>query len=188
MPWKGAPATVSMRPASRFEETCGSTVPMPSPGKRSLRVCASTGQTRGHDHVDAFDQGTEGRVEAIAWLRQGDADFGEDAAGVAGEYQDAVAHEYRLLDIVGDEDHALDRHAAFGPQIQEVRTQGLRCQHIEGRERLVHQQDIRMHDQCAREAHALPHTAGELARIGGFEAIESDQIDGCQGAAPDLRR
>ena len=37
-----------------------------------------------------------------------------------------------------------------------------------------------MHDQCAREADALAHAAGELARVGGFEAVQADQVDGRQ--------
>ena len=44
-----------------------------------------------------------------------------------------------------------------------------------------------MHDQRAGEAHALPHAAGELARIGRLETVESDQIDRREGALADLR-
>src|SRR5262249_41162950 len=40
----------------------------------------------------------------------------------------------------------------------------------------------------AREADALAHAAGELARVSRLEAIEPDQIDGRQRAPAPLRR
>ena len=55
---------------------------------------------------------------------------------------------------------ALDGHAAFGPQIQEVGAQGFGRQHIERRERLVHQQNIR----DARPARAQSRRAGACRR------------------------
>ena len=58
--------------------------------------------TRGHLHVDTFHQLTKTRVEAIARLRQRDLDFAQDPAGVAAEYQDAVAHQDRLFDVMRD--------------------------------------------------------------------------------------
>ena len=84
----------------------------------------------------------------------------EDAAGIAAEHQDAVAHQHRLLDVVRDQDHALDRHAALGPQIEEVGAQRLGGQHVERRERLVHQQDVR----DARPARARSRRAGACRR------------------------
>ena len=45
-----------------------------------------------------------------------------------------------------------------------------------------------MNDQRAREADPLAHAAGQLARIGGFEPVEADQVDGRQRALADLRR
>ena len=72
------------------------------------------------------------------------------------------------------------------PQIQEIGAQRLRGQHVERRERLVHEQDIRMHDQRAREAHPLAHAAGQLARIGRLEAVQTDQVDGRERTLADL--
>ena len=38
------------------------------------------------------------------------------------------------------------------------------------------------------EAHALPHAAGQFLRIGGFEPVEADEVDGGKRAfAPFLR-
>ena len=101
----------------------------------------------------------------MAWLRQLHRDIAQDPAGVAAEDEDPVAHQHGLFDVVRDENHGFDRHLAFGPQIEEVRAQGFGGQDIERRERLVHQENGRMHDQCAREPDALAHATGELARI-----------------------
>ena len=144
-------------------------------------------RTRGHLDIDPLDQLTERRLEPVARLRQVDLDLGDDPTGVGREHQDAVAHEHRLLDVVRDQDHALDRELTLAPEIEKVGAQGLRRQHVERRERLVHQQDVRMDDERAGEADALPHATRELPRIGGLEAVEPDQVDRGERAAPDLR-
>ena len=125
-------------------------------------------------------------IEAVAGLRQRHLDLAQDAARIAAEHQDPVAHQHRLLDVVGDQNDALDGHAPFGPQVQEIGAQSLRSQHVERGERLVHEQDIRVHDQRTREAHPLAHAAGQFARIGGLETVQPDQIDGGQGALADF--
>ena len=71
-------------------------------------------------------------------------------------------------------------------KIQEIGAQRLRGQHIESGKRLVHEQDVRMYHQRTGKAHPLPHAAGQLARIGGLETVEPDQIDGGQGALADF--
>ncbi len=160
---------------------------MPRPGKNSVRApLAGLSAPRGHLHVDAFDQFAERGIEPVARLRQGHLDLGEDAAGIAAEDQDPIAHQHRFLDVVGHQDHALDGHATFGPQVQEIGAQGLGGEHVERRERLIHQQDVRMHHQRPGEAHALAHAAGQFARIGRFEAVQADQIDGRQRARADF--
>ncbi len=75
-----------------------------------------------------------------------------------------------------------DRQAPLDPQIEQVGAQGLGGQHVERRERLVHQQHRRMHHQRAREADPLAHAARQLLRIGALEAVEADQVDGRQRA------
>ena len=44
-----------------------------------------------------------------------------------------------------------------------------------------------MDDERAREADALAHAARKLARIGGFVAVEPDEIDRGERAPADLR-
>ena len=113
-------------------------------------------------------------------MGQGDGDLGRDPAGIGRQDEDAVAHQHRLLDVVGDHQDRLDRDAALLPQVEQVGAQRLGGQHVEGRERLVHQQDLRLDDQRAGEADALAHAARQLLRIGGFEAVEADEVDRLQ--------
>src|SRR5215204_2975407 len=57
---------------------------------------------------------------------------------------------------------------------------GVRIERAEG---LIHQQNLRFHDQRTHERHALPHTAREHPRKPAVEAREARDLDG----APDLR-
>ena len=71
------------------------------------------------------------------------------------------------------------------PSIQrstQVGAQRLGGQHVERRERLVHQQQVGMHHQRPRKADALAHAAGQFLGIGVLEAVETDQIDRRQRA------
>ena len=80
---------------------------------------------------------------------------------------------------------ALDRHAAFAPQIEQVGAQRFGRQHVERRERLVHQQDV----GCTTSARAKPTRwrmpPDSSLRIGAFEAVEADQS---MAASARLRR
>src|SRR5579862_549146 len=141
---------------------------------------------RGHLGIDALDDGDEGRVLAVARLAQIDLDFCHDAAGIGREQQHAIAHQDRFLDVVGDEDHALNRKLPFAPEVEEIGAQVLRRQHVERGERLVHEENVGMDDEGSGETDALAHAAGQLARIGGFVAVEADEVDGGQRAGADV--
>ena len=135
-----------------------------------------------HAGIDAVDELPEGRIETIARMRQVDLDLGGDAAGIGREHQDAVAHQHRFLDVVRHHQHRLDRQPAFDPEIDQVGAQRLGGQHVERRERLVHQQQVGMHHQRAGKADALAHAARQFLGVGGFEAVEADQVDRRQRA------
>ena len=167
-------------PASELVETSGSARPRPIAGRRGLAPGRLGLRALGHQRIDLVDQRAELRVEAVARMRKVDRDFRGDAAGIGRQHEDAVGHQHRFLDVVGDHQDRLGRHAPFLPQIEQVGAQGLRGQHVERRERLVHQQDLRLHDQRPREADALAHAAGKLLRIGRFEAVEPDDVDRLQ--------
>ena len=74
------------------------------------------------------------------------------------------------------------------PQIEEIAAQGFGGQHVERRERLVEQQDVRVDDERAGKADALPHAAGQLLRIGVLEPVEPDQVDRARPRAAAARR
>ena len=132
-------------------------------------------------------------MSSTSWRNSGRAGCADAAAaprsrprsrpGFEDEHEDAVAHQHRLLDVVRHHQDRLDRHAAFAPEVDQVGAQRLGGQHVERRERLVHQQHVGMHDQRAGEADALAHAAGQLLGIGGFEAVEADQVDRLQARA-----
>ena len=119
-------------------------------------------------------------------MRQRIGDLGRDAPGMGGQHQDAVAHQHRLLDVVRHHQDRFDVEPLLVPEVEQVGAQRLRRQHVERRERLVHQQDLRLHDQRARKTDALAHAAGKLLGIGGFEAVEPDGVDGLQRALAGL--
>ena len=110
------------------------------------------------------------------------SNFGGDAAGIAGQHDDAVAHQHRLFDVVRDHEDALDRHASLDPEVEKIGAQGFGGEHVERRKRLVHQENIGVDDKRPREADALAHAAGEFLREGEFETVEADQIDRFQRA------
>jgi len=97
--------------------------------------------------------------EAVARMRQVDLELDRDASGVGREDQDAVAHQDRFLDVMRHHQHRLDREPAVGPEVNEVGTQRLRGQHVQRRERLVHQEEVGMHDERTGKSDALSHAA-----------------------------
>ena len=80
---------------------------------------------------------------------------------------------------MGDEHR---REAVLPPQRQQVVVEPVARDLVERRERLVHQQDLRLRHQRARDRDAHLHAAGELARIGLLEALEADQRQHLGGA------
>ena len=136
----------------------------------------------GHQRVDlSTSWRNSGSRRSRGWGR-GTAMSAAMRPGIGREHEDAVAHQHRFLDVVGDHQDRLDRDAPFLPQVEQVGAQRFGGQHVERRERLVHQQDFRLDDQRAGEADALAHAAGKLLRIGGFEAVETDDVDRLQRA------
>ncbi len=117
------------------------------------------------------------RIKPVARMGQLDLDLGRDPARIGREHQDAVAHQHRLLDIVRHHQDRLDRQPALDPEIDQVGTQRLGGEHVECRERLVHQQQVGVHHQRARKADALAHAARQFLGEGGLEAVEADQVD-----------
>ena len=147
------------------------------------------GRPRGHPRVDVVDQlrGTPGRAGCAA------------AAGRPGSRRrrgPGLDEKTRMRSHISTASSMLcvtirierDRHAALAPQVEQVGAQRLGGQHVERRERLVHQQHLGMDHQRAGEADALAHAARQLLGIGALEAVEADQVDRGQRALAALGR
>ena len=59
---------------------------------------------------------------------------------------------------------------------------------VHGRERLVHEQDLRLHGEGPAIQRPLPHTAGECGRVGLLEAAQPDPADPFHRRSLVLRR
>ena len=103
---------------------------------------------------------------------QGQAQFFLDAAGPLRKHQHAVGELGGLLDVVGDED---DRAGARGERMHQFPAQPQAGLVVQRRERLVHQQDVRVTRQRAGQFHPLAHPAGKLVRVVAGEVLQTDQ-------------
>ena len=88
--------------------------------------------------------------------------------------RDPVGHRHRLLLVVGDHDEG-DADVALDPL--ELELHRLAELEVEGAERLVEQQHLRVHDQRAGERDALLHAARELRRLGRLAPGEADELE-----------
>src|SRR6478735_1383499 len=82
-----------------------------------------------------------------------------DATGISRHHHDAVPQIYGFIDTVRDED---DRLARLVPKSLQLRIEVVTRHGIEGTERLIHQQEIRIDDQRAADGHTLAHAAGQF--------------------------
>ena len=137
-----------------------------------LQASSDPRRFRGHLGVDTIDLvldlladqpnqlGDVGAVE-VPRVRQVDVDLPADAAGVRVQHDDPIRQAHRLADRVRDEQ---DRLVRLEPQLLELLVQQRARLGVEGGERLVHQQDGRVHHQRPGDRDALPHAAGQLVR------------------------
>ena len=88
---------------------------------------------------------------------------------------------------MGDDADRLGGEVISGPQGHQFGPQVLRGQHVERGERFVHQQQVGLKNQRAGEPNALPHAAGKLFGISGFEAVQADHVDRVERTFPALR-
>ena len=131
-------------------------------GEPCRQLAAELGEARGI--AEAF----------VARLRLVDRQDLDDAAGSRAHDGDPRRQEHRFVDRVGDEHR---RELALPPQLDEVGIEPVAGELVERAERLVHQQQVGLGDEAARDRHAHPHAAGQLARIGALEAVEPDAGD-----------
>src|SRR5439155_775411 len=124
-------------------------------GARSFEVLA-----------DLFDKVVESRLaphRSCPRSREGDPDLAKHAGRPPTDDDHAIGEEHGLLDVVGDVD---DRARTAFPEAQQLVTEVVTSQLIEGRQGLVHEQDLGVDDERARQCDPLAHAARELVRVG----------------------
>ena len=125
-------------------------------------------------------------VLAVARAGQGDAEIGTDASRVLAQHHDAVGQQHGFLDVVRHDEDGARGHLVALPEFHQLAAQVFGGEHIERRERLVHEEHLRLDHQCAREADALFHAAGQLLRVGVFETVEPHRIENTHAALDTL--
>ena len=105
------------------------------------------------------------------------ADLGDDAARVVTHDDDAVGHQDRLLDVVGDHEDGLRRYGLVQPELHQLTAQRFGGENVERGERLVETEQLGLDRHRAGEPDLLPHAARELARVRRLEAVQTDGVD-----------
>src|SRR5882672_682636 len=126
-----------------------------------------------HFALQGIEHGGGGRLDR-ARPRELDRDAFFDAPGARGHDAHGIGEEQRLLDVVGDEEHGL---VVALPHIEkQLLHQGARLR-VQAPEGLVHEEQLGLHREHARDADALLHAAGELRRVVRREALQADLFD-----------
>src|SRR5829696_237030 len=110
----------------------------------------------------------------LARSRERDREVRENPAGACAHHDDPVRQEDGLVDLVRDEQDGLLRGV---PDPEQLRLHQLPRLGIEGGERLIHQQDLRIDREGAREVGPLLHAAGELVGVFPLEPGQTDHLD-----------
>ena len=126
-----------------------------------------------HDVVDVLDHPEELGVPVLARVRERVDDLAPNGAGVGAEDDDAIPEEDGLLDEMRDEEDRREARQALREEPVDLGAQGLRRQHVERRERLVHAEQLGAAHEGARDPDALLHSARELLRKRARVARES---------------
>ena len=131
----------------------------------------------GEDGVDLRDELLEGRRGRIARVGQGIRHDLLHAARMRRQHDDVAREIDRLGDVVRDDDQALEAGGGVHGDAADFVAQRLAGEHVERAERLVHAEDLRLHDERARDADALLHAAGKFLRQHVAVAVEADHLD-----------
>src|SRR5436309_3206986 len=131
--------------------------------------------------VDPHEAGVETDLGDVAGTGQVDRVGPLDGSGTGGQHDHLVGQRDRLLEVVGDED---DRGAGFRPEGEQLVLHQAPRLHVEGGERLVHEQDPGPVDEALGERHALSHPARELVWMAVLEARQADAGDPLPGLLP----
>src|SRR5213593_1026761 len=105
---------------------------------------------------------------------QGEVQHRLDPPGARRHDGDPRREEERLVQAVGHEDHGLARPA---PDVEEPLAHEHARLLVEGAERLVHQEDLRVDGERAADRDALLHAPGELTWVLLREALEAERAE-----------
>ena len=120
----------------------------------------------GHVAVEGIHQGPERRCRVVAGAGQGIGNHAANAARVGTEQHHPITEQNRLLDAVGDDHNGAGWEGAAGPEFIDIAAQIFGREHIEGAERLIHEQQRRLYHKGPGKADPLAHSPRELAGIG----------------------
>jgi len=112
-----------------------------------------------HYFVDVIHVQNERGGLAVAGMLQRHPKIRAYFRRIAAQHDDAIRQQYRFLDIVRNDEDTSRRNFLRQPQLQQLAAQVFRGQHVQRRERLVHEQNLRFHGQRPRETDALFHSA-----------------------------
>src|SRR5439155_13027064 len=107
-------------------------------------------------------------------LRKVDRYLLNDSTRMSRQNKDPVSKVDGLLDVVCDEHSG---HLQGTNHEVQLRLKDLLGYLVDSREGLIHQEDARVMDQCARDSHPPLHPAGQLDRVGLLETLEVDEFD-----------
>jgi len=138
-------------------------------GHRDVRV--------GHHGVHVIHQGFEAGVSPVVGPGQVDRHFAADPAGIGAKNHHPIGQIDRLLDVVGDDQDAFGGEGSRVPEVVDLARRVFGGEHVEGAERLIHEERLGLQHKGPGEAHPLLHAAGELLRIGVFKAVEAHDVD-----------
>ena len=137
----------------------------------------------GHQLVDVIHVQRKFSRVALAWLCERNQEIGANLGWIAAQHQDAVGQQHGLLDVVSHQKNAANRHLLLQPQFHQFAAQVFGGQHVQRRERLIHEKNLRFHRECARETDALFHAARKLLGIGVLKALQADRTQRAERAA-----
>ena len=115
-----------------------------------------------------------GVAAEVARPRERNGDVGEDAPRPLRHHDDAVAEQHGLVDVVRHEHH---RAPVGRPDAEQLALHVPPRLRVERAERLVHQQQRRVHDHRAAYSESLPHSDGQLVRIVVGERREAHALE-----------
>src|SRR5581483_5397341 len=115
---------------------------------------------------DLARRGGNIEVFKVPRTRKVDLELAFHAARAEGEQDHAIAEADCFTHVVRDKDNGA---SGFSPKALEFIMQQVARLRVQGGERLVHQQDVRLCSQRAGQGDALSHAAGKLVRVTVFE-------------------